>query len=331
MSVFPAQYRDFKSLLKTLLRSSVDNRSTAISATPDVEQARHQGLDYRHRQLQQCHDDESTTSTIAKGLQDSSGNVESAPVSKPTFELGGILGITKLQESDAAYQIAPEIDDIYSYVTLKQQWRVKRAWKDVIFAIKSGNSSVEEELDIRLEQLCGAYYDSIWKQSRVNHLSRASKAISEKLIHELRSKLGGHMEHIEEDASRYIFYGQHDVPHAAARRFLEFSWVYKSLAMFKRGAAKGEHSDYIHFAEEVILAIKMLLMLLVIIIFVYVPVIIPGLGVVTSPAGIAVLYAASISLSCVVTTLTLDVNTALAVDLAYAGLLGNVLFQKGAA
>lgn len=101
--------------------------------------------------------------------------------------------------------------------------------------------------------------------------------------------------------------------------------------MFQRKTTSSQDADYIHFADEVILVIKMLLMLSVIIIFVYVPVIIPGLGLVSSLAGVAVLYAVSISLSCVVTTLTLDFNTALAVDLAYAGLLGNVLFQKGAA
>jgi hypothetical protein len=75
----------------------------------------------------------------------------------------------------------------------------------------------------------------------------------------------------------------------------------------------------------------MLLMLTVIIIFVYVPVIISGLGVVSSLVGIAVLYAVSITLSCIVTILTLDFNTALAVVLAYAGLLGNVLFQNNTA
>lgn len=67
------------------------------------------------------------------------------------------------------------------------------------------------------------------KQSWVNHLSRGSKAICEKLIHEQKTRLGADAEYIEEDPSCYIFYGRHDVPHAAARRFLEFSWVYRSL------------------------------------------------------------------------------------------------------
>lgn len=100
--------------------------------------------------------------------------------------------------------------------------------------------------------------------------------------------------------------------------------------MFQRKTASGEHSDYIHFADEVIVVVKTLMMLLIIMTFVYVPVIIPGLGVVNSQAGIAVLYAVSISLSSLTTTMTMDTKTALAVELAYAGLLGNVLFPKSA-
>ncbi|EHK41692.1 hypothetical protein TRIATDRAFT_312234 [Trichoderma atroviride IMI 206040] len=322
MSTLPVHYKDFKSLLKTLLSSSDDSRSTTMNEAPDIEQARHPELGRCHHQQQQCRGDEGRGSDIESA---------SAARSKPTREPGGSLAIAELQGSDSAYQVAPEIDDIYCYVTRKQHSRIKRAWKDIVFAIKSDNSSLEEELAIRLEQQCQAYYDSILKQSWVNHLSRGSKAICEKFIYEQKTKLGADAEYIEEDPSCYIFYGQHDVPHAAARRFLEFSWVYRSLAMFQRKTTSGQDADYIHFADEVILVIKMLLMLSVIILFVYVPVVIPGLGVVTSPAGVAVLYAVSISLSCVVTTLTLDVNTALAVDLAYAGLLGNVLFQKGTA
>lgn len=75
-------------------------------------------------------------------------------------EPGGSLDIAELQASDSAYQIAPEIDDIYCYVTRKQYSRIKSAWKDIVFAIKSGNSSLEEELAIRLEQQCHAYRKS---------------------------------------------------------------------------------------------------------------------------------------------------------------------------
>ncbi|PTB42119.1 uncharacterized protein TrAFT101_008778 [Trichoderma asperellum] len=320
MSALPVPVRDFTSLMKTLFSPSGDNRSATMNETPDVEQARHQELDHGHCQQQQCRGDEGR-----------SGNVASAAESKPTCEPGGALDIAELQASDSAYQIAAEIHDIFSYVTRKQYLGIKRVWKETVFAIKSDDSSLEEELLIRLEQQCHAYYDSILKQSWVNHLSRGSKAICEKFIYEQKTKLGADVEHIEENPSCYIFYGQHDVPHAAARRFLEFSWVYRSLAMFQRKTTSSKDADYIHFADEVILVIKMLLMLLIIIVFVYVPVIISGLGVVSSQVGISILYFASISLSCVVTTLTLDVNTALAVDLAYAGILGNVLFQKGAA
>ncbi|PON24034.1 hypothetical protein TGAM01_v207045 [Trichoderma gamsii] len=323
MSALPIHYTNFKCLLKTLLSPPGDNHSTKMNETPDVEQARNPELGQCHHQRQQCRGDEGRSSDIESA---------SAAGSKPTrVEPGGSLDIAELQASDSAYQITPEIDDIFCYITRKRYSRIKRVWKDIVFAIKSGNSSLEEELAIRLEQQCQAYYDSILKQSWVNRLSRGSKAICEKFIYEQKIRLGADAEYIEEDPSCYIFYGQHDVPHAAARRFLEFSWVYRSLAMFQRKTTSGQGADYIHFADEVILVIKMLLMLSVIIIFVYVPVIIPGLGLVSSPAGVAVLYAVSISLSCVVTTLTLDVNTALAVDLAYAGLLGNVLFQKGAA
>ncbi|KAL7903427.1 hypothetical protein HDV63DRAFT_363995 [Trichoderma sp. SZMC 28014] len=322
MSILPIHSRAFKSLLKALSGPSGVNRSTTANETPDVEQARHQELGHCHHQRQQWRGDE---------VRSSDSESASSAESKPTREPGGSLDIAELQASDSAYQLTPEIDDIFCYVTRKQYSRLKRSWKDVVFAIKSDNSSLEEELAMRLEQQCQTYYDSILKQSSINHLSRSSKAICEKFIYEQKTRLGADAEYIEEDPSCYVFYGQHDVPHAAARRFLEFSWVYRSLAMFQRKITSGQDADYIHFADEVILVIKMLLMLSVIIIFVYVPVIIPGLGLVSSPAGVAVLYAVSISLTCVVTTLTLDVNTALAVDLAYAGLLGNVLFQKGAA
>lgn len=77
-----------------------------------------------------------------------------------TIEPGGILDIAELQASDSAYQIAPEINDIFCYVTGKQYSRIRRAWKDIVFAIKSDNSSLEEELAIRLEQQCHAYCKS---------------------------------------------------------------------------------------------------------------------------------------------------------------------------
>lgn len=77
-----------------------------------------------------------------------------------TVEPGGSLDIAELQASDSAYQITPEIDDIFCYVTRKKYSRIKRVWKDIVFAIKSGNSSLEEELAIRLEQQCQAYCKS---------------------------------------------------------------------------------------------------------------------------------------------------------------------------
>lgn len=74
-----------------------------------------------------------------------------------TIEPGGNLDIAELQASDSAYQLTPEIDTIFCYVTRKQYSRIQRSWKDVVFAIKSDNSSLEEELAIRLEQQCHAY------------------------------------------------------------------------------------------------------------------------------------------------------------------------------
>ncbi|KAM0254357.1 hypothetical protein ACHAQJ_006889 [Trichoderma viride] len=324
MSTLRAHYRDFMSFWKRQSRSPTDILSNTLSNTPDIEQAHHQ--EQNHHEEQNHHQEQQWSSDTDRDV-----DVEAVQKSKPAFELGGFLGIAELQASDKAYQNAPNIDGIYSYVTQKRYLRIKRTWKEIISAIKSGDSCLEEELEIGLGPLCDTYYDSICKQSQVNHLARPSKIISEKLIHELKAKIGADVEYIEDDPSNYLSYGQQDVPHAAARRFLEFSWVYRSLEMFKARAVSGEHSDYLHFADEVVLVIKMLLMLFVVIIFVYVPVVIPGLGVVNSPAGIAVLYAAFISLSSVATTSTLDVNTAIAVQLAYAGLLGNVLFPKGAA
>lgn len=192
MSNLPVHYKDFKSLLKTLLSPSGDNHSTTMNETPDIEQARHPELGHRYRQQQQCRGDEGTNSitcqqhaillTITKVAiailnlhlpQNPSRRVvlpDLYPLvidlhkmhvsNQHVIEPGGILDINDLQASDSAYQVAPEIDYIYSYVTRKQYSRIKRAWKDIVFAIKSDNSSLEEELAIRLEQQCQAYCKS---------------------------------------------------------------------------------------------------------------------------------------------------------------------------
>lgn len=98
--------------------------------------------------------------------------------------------------------------------------------------------------------------------------------------------------------------------------------------MFQDKAVCGENADYFQFSDRVIPIIKTLLMLSIVIIFVFLPVIIPVLGIVNSPAGIIILYAAFIIVNCVATTSILDVYTTLAVQLAYAAILGNALFQK---
>jgi hypothetical protein len=73
---------------------------------------------------------------------------------------GGSLDIVELQASDSAYQVAPEIDNIFSYVTRKKHSQIKRAWKDTVFAIKSDDRGLEEEQFVRLEQQCHAYCKS---------------------------------------------------------------------------------------------------------------------------------------------------------------------------
>ncbi|KAL6910796.1 hypothetical protein GGI43DRAFT_23837 [Trichoderma evansii] len=320
MSSLPVHFRDIKSFWKMLSSPSADSPSNMTNGTPDVEQAHHHELSHHHRQQQQCRGDEASSDDTC---------IESGSVYKPACELDGILGINALQASDPGYQIASKMDKIFSYITHRRGIELMRIWKDLVYAIESGNSSLQEELETRLASRFDTYIKTILNQSRINHLPRASKPLIQKFFREVRKKVGADVEYIEEDPSCYVSYGQHDVLDAAARRILEFSWVHGSLAMFKRSTTSGKHSDYIHFPEEVVLAIKMLMMLLVIIVFVYVPVIIPGLGVVSSQVGITILYGAFISLSCAVTTLTLEVNTALAAELAYAGVLGNVMYNKG--